>query len=90
MNTYELTVVTADKSVMEKVAKTIKDKVKKAKGDVNKEEEWGDKMMAYPIKKNANGFYQHYVLTMEGKDQLELDLVMRIDEQILRYLFVKV
>ena len=88
MNTYELTIVIpeADK---ERVVKVVADFVKKAKGEVNKQESWGAKHLAYPIKKLAVADYEHFVLTLEPAKQVELDKVLRMDESILRYMFVR-
>lgn len=88
MNTYELTVVIpeADK---ERIVKVVSDFVKKAKGKVNKQESWGAKHLAYPIRKLAIAQYEHFVLALEPAKQVELDKVLRMDESILRYMFVR-
>lgn len=90
MNTYELTLLTADKSAMEAVLKLVKDAVKKAKGEVNKEDEWGERTLAYPIKKNDTAHYVHLLLSMPAESQPKLDATLRLDESLLRYLFVRV
>ena len=93
MSTYELTVVfaaEADKKEQERVMKVITDFVKKAKGEVNKQESWGEKHLAYPIKKHATANYEHFVLSLDGEQQVALDKVLHLDESILRYLFVRV
>lgn len=90
MNTYELTLITADKKAMEKIAKLVKDEVKKAKGEVNKEDEWGEKLLSYPIKKNKTAIYLHFVLSLPAKDQVELDKTLKLREELMRYLFVRV
>jgi len=90
MNTYELTVITADKASGEKIEKTVKDWVKKVKGEVVKVDVWGEKTLAYPIKKNKIGYYTYLVLQLVSEEQPKLDKMMRLEEQLLRYLFVKV
>ena len=70
--------------------KLIADQVKKAKGDINKQESWGEKHLAYPIKKQEIATYEHYVLSMDGAAQVALDKVLQLDEAVMRYMFVRV
>lgn len=60
------------------------------KGKVSKTEYWGLKKMAYPIKKNSRGHYT--LLNIEsGSDAIqELERKMRLNEDVLRYLTIKV
>lgn len=60
------------------------------KGRVVKQEYWGLKTLAYRIKKNRKG---HYVLLeIEASSQAlqEVERQMRINEDILRYMSIKV
>lgn len=93
MNTYELTIlIPEDKEGKEsaRVIKIVTDFAKKTKGEVNKQESWGAKHLAYPIKKLGVAQYEHFVLTLEPSVQPELDKTLRMDEKILRYMFVRV
>ena len=93
MNTYELTIVFAqdqDGAETKRIIKLVTDFAKKTKGEVNKQESWGAKHLAYPIKKLAIAQYEHFVLTLEPAQQPVLDKMLRMDEQILRYMFVRV
>ena len=93
MNTYELTIVLPeDKDGKDKarVLKVVTDFVKKAKGEINKQESWGAKHLAYPIRKLEVGDYEHLVLSLPSAEQPMLDKVLRLDEAILRYMFIRV
>jgi len=94
MNTYELTILFPESkegvSAKTAIIKMIEAFVKKNKGEVNKVEEWGSKHLAYPIKKNTVAEYVHFVLALEPDDQKSLDAALRLDEAILRYMFVRV
>lgn len=93
MNTYELTIlIPEDKEGKEaaRLVKVVTDFAKKTKGEVNKHESWGAKHLAYPIKKLAVAQYEHFVLTLDPGVQPELDKVLRMDENLLRYMFVRV
>ncbi len=92
MNTYELTIVipTGDDKNKERLVKLVADFAKKHKGEINKQESWGEKHLAYPIKKQVTAIYEHWVLSLEGADEVELEKTLHIDETILRYMFVRV
>lgn len=93
MNTYELTIVLREDKDGKEVARIIKvitDFAKKTKGEVNKQESWGAKHLAYPIKKLAIGQYEHFVVTLEPAQQVVLEKMLHMDESLLRYMFVRV
>lgn len=90
MNTYELTIVMPEGDEAARIVKVVAAFVKKNKGEVSKQESWGAKHLAYPIKKLAVAQYEHFVLSLEPSVQPELDKVLRMDEKILRYMFVRV
>ena len=93
MNTYELTIVLPEDKDGKEVARIIKvvtDFAKKTKGEVNKQESWGAKHLAYPIKKLAIGQYEHFVVTLEPAQQVVLEKMLHMDESLLRYMFVRV
>lgn len=93
MNSYELTIVipeAKDGKEKERIVKLVADFVKKAKGSVKKQESWGVKELAYPIKKLTVADYEYFELELEGANQVELDKSLRMDETILRYMFVRV
>lgn len=92
MNTYELTIVvpSGDEKNKDRVVKLVADFAKKRKGEINKQESWGEKRLAYQIKKQTTAVYEHWLISLEAADQVELDKTLRIDENILRYMFVRV
>lgn len=92
MNTYELTILLPEGEAKEKtrVLKLVDDFVKKVKGSVMKQESWGAKKLAYIIDKKTSAEYEHFVLSLPPEKQPELDKQLRLDEKIMRYLFVRV
>lgn len=90
MNTYELTILVPEGDDVARIVKMVNDFAKKHKGEVNKQESWGAKHLAYPIRKLAIADYEHFVISLESAAQLELDKTIRMDESILRYMFVRV
>ena len=92
MNTYELTLLFPETAEADRtrVLKMIADFIKKHKGEVNKQEEWGAKHLAYEIKKLKTAIYDHMLITLEPADQVELNRILKLEESLLRYLFVRV
>lgn len=60
-------------------------------GELIHDENWGLTKMAYPIQKKTTGFYQIFEFTGESNSDLidKLELAYRRDEQVLRYLTIK-
>lgn len=92
MNTYELTLLFAENNdtERERVLKLIADFVKKQKGEINKAESWGAKHAAYQINKQGVFVYEHLLLSLVPDSQVELNRILKLDESIVRYLFVRV
>lgn len=59
-------------------------------GKVTKREEWGLRPLAYEIQKNRKGYYVLMNIDAPGKAIIEMERKMRLDENLLRYLTVKV
>ena len=89
MRTYELVVVVKS-SVKEADRKKLLDQVKGWLGEVKvtKEEDWGQKALAYPIKKEDTGHYFQYFL--EG-ETFSTDFETRLlqNNSILRHLLLR-
>lgn len=59
-------------------------------GEVLRRDEWGTKRMAFPINKQFRGRYMNYDLTGTPAQLAEAERLMRIDENILRYMSVRI
>lgn len=55
-------------------------------GEVIKKDDWGVKKLGYPMKKHFRGRYVHYDLTSTPANLKEAERLLRIDENVLRYL----
>ena len=92
MNNYEtvfiLNTVLSETQVEEAVQKFV-DIVKTNKGSITSQENWGLKKLAYPIENKKSGFYHlfEFTATQEVIESLEVEL--RRDERVMRYLTVK-
>ncbi len=70
--------------------KTIKDLADSLKIKIEKEESWGKKALAYPIKKNTGAFYFHWIIEMDIKNVNEFKKKLNFNEKLMRYLLLKI
>lgn len=59
-------------------------------GKIEKQEYWGLRTFTYRIKKNRKGHYLYSELSLEGEGLEEINRLMRLHEDILRFLIVRV
>ena len=92
MNQYEtvfiLTPVLSDVQ-MKEAADKVKDALVELGAEIISTEDWGLKTLAYPIQKKTSGFYQMIEFKAEPTVIAKIELQMRRDERVLRYLTVK-
>jgi small subunit ribosomal protein S6 len=92
MNSYEtvfiLTPVLSEDQAKEAVQKYESD-LKSFGGKLTHSENWGLKKLAYPIQKKSSGFYALFQFDGEGSEIAALELAMKRDERVLRFLTVK-
>ena len=92
MNNYEtvfiLNPVLSETQVEEAVQKFV-DLIKSQKGSITSQENWGLKKLAYPIENKKSGFYHLFEFAAPNEVVDNLEIEMRRDERIMRYLTVK-
>ena len=54
-----------------------------------KTEIWGDRKLAYPIKKKENGYYVLTTFQADGTKFTEIESKLNINESLLKYMIVK-
>lgn len=59
-------------------------------GKVSKRESWGLRNLAYKIQKNRKGYYTLMNIDAPAEAVVEMERLMRIDENLIRYLTIKV
>ncbi len=93
MRKYELTIVLPG-SVTPAKKKAAKEKIEKLikvlKGKVAKLDDWGERKLAYEIKKNTSGTFLHFQIELEAGSAPEIDKKLRLDEEMIRYLLVSI
>lgn len=89
MNSYALTLVLrAD--LDEESRKKLLESITKSFSEMSKEDLWGSRDLAYPIKRHKKGWYAHYLFSVQPEAAPKLDKTLKLEEDVLRYLLVRV
>ena len=91
MNNYEAVVILST-SATEETTVAFGEKMKtliSGNGELTKVDEWGKKTLAYPIKKQKEGYY--ILLTFAANPEFisELERVLRLDDIVLKHMVIK-
>jgi len=92
MNKYDLTVILEGKSTSAKkksVLESLEKTIKLLEGNVEKAEDWGVKELFHEIKKVKEGLYLHIPFELNAKNVKSLEVKLKAEENILRYLIVR-
>ena len=84
---FILTPVLSADQVKETVVK-FKESLKDAGCKLMHEEDWGLKKLAYPIQKKSTGFYHLFEYEAEGELIANLEVNLKRDEKVMRFLTV--
>jgi len=84
MKIYELTLLLEKEDDL----KTIKELINKYSGKILNEEKWGERMLAYPIKKKNKAIYYTLEFSFDKKNILPLKTKLNFNEKIIRYLLL--
>ena len=74
----------------EQLSKDLTKIVSSNSGDIKRQEYWGLRNLAYKIRKNRKGHYTMFHIEAPASTIEELERNMRLNEDILRYLTVKI
>jgi len=92
LNQYEtvfiLTPVLSEDQMKETVKK-YQDFLRQNGAEIVHEEKWGMRKLAYPIQKKSTGFYHLYEYRAEGDSIAKIELALKRDERVMRFLTVK-
>jgi len=89
---YETTVIinaALEDNQVESVITRIQEMITKHQGEISAANRWGRKRLAYPIKKKNNGYFLNLEFTAPGDVVRPLENSYLLDEQILRFLTIK-
>lgn len=85
---YELTIITESSSA-EQILESVNTLLKLNKSRDIEVSDWGDKKMAYSIKKNKTGHYYYIELSIPTIAVNKLQSQLNIENGVLRYLLVE-
>ena len=86
--TYIITPVLSDEQIKDTVKKVNKT-VEGGGGTIIEVDEWGSRRLAYQINKKRNGYYVNMYFEAPGEFVPRLERSMEIDDNILRYLTLR-
>lgn len=75
---------------VDELATSLQTIIENGGGKVVKTDNWGLRTLAYRINKNRKGYYVLFNLDTPAPALLEMERLMRLNEDILRYMSVKV
>ena len=90
MRSYELVVVfrpSFSEAQRKKFIDTIKDWLKGLK--LTKEDDWGEKILTYPIKRETKGIYHFFAFEGDAVVPADLDKKLLANENVIRHLVVR-
>jgi len=93
MNNFEATLlISPDLSTakIKSIANLFEKNVKDMGGAIIGKEDWGLRDLSYKIHTTKKAFYNFYQLSFDGSKIQDLKKILSQNEQILRYLFIKV
>jgi small subunit ribosomal protein S6 len=92
MNQYELALVVnakVEEDVKNATVEKVKEYITRFGGTITNVDEWGKKRLAYEIQKMKEGFYYFIQFDSDSDCPNELEHVLRITDNVIRYLCVK-
>ena len=76
--------------VDEKARTALLEEVKKQFGSLKKEDLWGARSLAYPIMHQDRAYFAHFEFESEPSTIFALDKMVKLNEDIIRYLLTRV
>ena len=91
MNKYEIMFIlkSNEEEAIKNQVSELKAIITDMNGKIENEKEMGNRKLAYPIKKELNGYY--YVINVEANNEAiqEFDRKSRISENVLRHMIIR-
>lgn len=94
---YDFVVIYEDNENLEEMKELIMQKIKDYNYEINEVEDWGTRLLAYPIKKQNKGYYVLYNLVDNEEDTKikasdfakEIDKLQYEENKILKFVLVR-
>ena len=91
MNKYEIMFIlkSNEEEAIKSQVSELKAIITDMNGEIESEKEMGNRKLAYPIKKELNGYYYVMVVNANNDAVSEFDRKSRISENVLRHLIIR-
>ena len=92
MRPYDLMVIInpgLDKEATEAVIEKAKGLITQGGGEITNVNKWGKRRLAYEINGNTDGFYVVIDFNADNETTTEVDRVLKITEEVVRFLLVR-
>ena len=92
MPSYELTYVLRTQDDVNLVAlnERIANQIASAGGEIIARNDWGRRRLAYPIRKNHDGYYVSLQINLPSQAVRGLERALQLMDEVLRYLVIRV
>jgi len=92
VNKYEVMFIAKplEETEVDPIVTFVSDLLTKNGCNIEKVDRWGKRHLAYPVKKQADGYYVLINFEAEPATIKEIDRVMKIRDEILKHLIVKI
>lgn len=91
-NKYEMGVIVRadmEEAAIQAEFERVKGFIERFGGKIEKVDDWGRRKLAYPIQKLTEGMYNFITYTSEGDTPKEVEARLRISENVLRFLTIR-
>ena len=90
MKTYEAVVIfTSEAALFQEGREFLKKELENAGITLTKEDDMGDRLLAYPVRKNDRGHYVLYTIQSAAEPLKALAKTLKLRPEVLKYLFVR-
>ncbi len=92
MRSYEMMMIlrsTLDETAIEGVLEKISAIITSRNGEIAKVEKWGKRRLAYEVNENTDGFYVVMDFKAGNDATTEVDRVLKITDEVVRFLLVR-
>ena len=90
MRNYEvMTVFQTKEDIFSKGKEVVREELVKAGAEITKEEDLGERDLAYPVKKQTRGHYILFEAAIKPEKIADIDKSLKLHGEVMKYLFVR-
>lgn len=90
MRNYEvMTLFSTKEDILAKGKEIVREELTKAGASITKEDDMGERDLAYPVRKQTRGHYILFEAAIEPEKISEIDKSLKLHNEVMKYLFVR-